>query len=126
MTSKDKGNIALGRCIQYFTSIGCTVLLPLNDAQDYDIAIDNGNTIDRIQVKYTSQKGDSGYYHCKLYTCGHKDSDGKSYEKPTSYDKIDYFWFTNELKEDWLIPIGELLDMRTITLNKSREKFKIN
>lgn len=42
MTSKDKGNIALGRAIQYFTSKGYTVLLPLNDAQDYDLAFDNG------------------------------------------------------------------------------------
>lgn len=125
MTSKDKGNIALGRCIQYFTDLGFTVLLPLNDAQDYDLAIDNGKDIDRIQVKYTSQKQDSGYYLCKLYTCGHKDSSGKSYEKPTNYNKIDYFWFTNELKEDWLIPIGELVNQKIITLNEDRKKFKV-
>ena len=126
MTSQDKVNIAWGRWIQYFTRIGCTVLLPLSDAQDYDIAINNGKTIDRIQVKYTSQKSDSGYYHCKLYTCGHKDSNGKSYKKPTNYNKIDYFWFTNELKEDWLIPISELVNQKTITLNEDRKKFKVN
>lgn len=125
MTSKDKGNIALGRCIQYFTSLGFTILLPLNDAQDYDLAIDNGNTIDRIQVKYTTQKQPSGYYTCKLYTCGHKDANGKSYEKPTNYEKIDYFWFSNELNEDWLIPIQELANNRTITLNEDRKQFKI-
>ena len=126
MTSKEKGNIALGRCIQYFTSLGFIVLLPLNDAQDYDIAIDNGKTIDKIQVKYTSQKQKSNYYICKLYTCGHKDANGKQYEKPINYNNIDYFWFTNELNEDWLIPISELLNNRTITLNKDRDKFKVS
>ena len=53
MTSKLKGNIALGNCIQFATQNNFIVSLPLTDAQDYDIIIDDGHTLLKVQVKYT-------------------------------------------------------------------------
>lgn len=35
MNSKMKGNIALGKCIEFGTSKNYIISLPLNDAQDF-------------------------------------------------------------------------------------------
>lgn len=40
MNSKMKGNIALGKCIEFGTSKNYIISLPLNDAQDYDLIFD--------------------------------------------------------------------------------------
>lgn len=125
MTSKDKGNIALGRAIQYFTNRNYTILLPLNDAQDYDLAFDNGDRIETIQVKYTTQKANSGFYMSKLYVCGHTDAKGNSYKKIPDFSKIDYYWFSNDIGEDWLIPTNDIKHLGTITLNQDRDKYKL-
>lgn len=125
MTSKDKGNIALGRAIQYFTSKGYTVLLPLNDAQDYDLAFDNGEKIQTVQIKYTSQKLSSGNYWFKLIVCGHLDKNGNNYEKIPNYTKIDYYFITTELKDDYLIPTIDICNKKSYTLNNNSEKYKV-
>lgn len=125
MTSKDKGNIALGRAIQYFTSKGYTVLLPLNDAQDYDLAFDDGEGIYTVQVKYTSQTLSSGNYWFKLYVCGHQDKDGNNYEKIPDYDKIDYYFITTEKMEDYFIPTEDICDKKNYTLNDASQQYRI-
>lgn len=35
-----QGNIGLGKAIEYFTSHGITVAIPLNDTQKYDLIAD--------------------------------------------------------------------------------------
>lgn len=125
MTSKEKGNISLGRAIHYFTQKGYTVLLPLNDAQDYDLAVDNGERLFTIQIKYTTQKASSGFYVAKLYVCGHTDANGKSYKKIPNYNKIDYYWFSNDINENWLIPTKDIEHLGTVTLNNTKDKYKL-
>lgn len=125
MTSKDKGNIALGRAIQYFTSKGYSVLLPLNDAQDYDLAFDDGNKIQTVQVKYTSQTLTSGNYHFKLIVCGHLDKNGNNYEKVPDYTKIDYYFVTTSQLDDYLIPTQDICNKKSYTLNNGSIQYKI-
>jgi hypothetical protein len=125
MTTKDKGNIALGNCIQYLANNGFTVLIPLNDAQDYDLAFDNADKICTIQCKYTSQKYSSGNYFFKLYVRGHKNKDGVSYEKYPDYDKIDYYFVTTGDNKSYLIPTNEISHNKTYTINKKSEKYLI-
>ena len=38
--NKEKGNAGLGAAIAYFSSNGYSVSIPLNDTQDYDLAIE--------------------------------------------------------------------------------------
>ena len=125
MTTKDKGNIALGNCIQYLTNNNFTVLIPLNDAQDYDIAFDDGNQICTIQCKYTSHKLVSGNYTFKLYVCGHKNKDGESYKKHPDYNKIDYYFITTGDNKSYLIPTDEIAHKNTYTINKKSDKYLI-
>ena len=123
MTSKDKGKIALGRAIQYFTSKGYSVLLPLNDAQDYDLAFDDGESIKTVQVKYTSQTSTSGNYWFKLIVCGHLDKNGNNYEKIPAYNKINYYFVSTASKEDYFIPTVDICSKKTCTLTAEMKKY---
>lgn len=123
MTSKDKGNIALGRAIQYFTSKGYSVLLPLNDAQDYDLAFDDGESIKTVQVKYTSQTLTSGNYWFKLIVCGHKNKEGTNYEKIPVYNKINYYFVSTANEEDYFIPTVDICSKKTCTLTAEMKKY---
>lgn len=111
MTSKEKGNIAVGRCIKYATSIGMVVSLPINDAQDYDLIIDNHNQLLKIQVKYiTGNVVDTRVR-------GHQTKEGKYYIKNDVSAPDYYFITTGELK-DYLIPYDRVKNKITFTLNK--------
>ena len=46
-----QGNIGLGKAIEYFTSHGITVVIPLNDTQKYDLIADFNGGLQRISVK---------------------------------------------------------------------------
>ena len=54
--SKKQGDAGLGAAIAYFTSMGYTVCVPLTDSQDYDLVIDLGDELARVQVKTSVYK----------------------------------------------------------------------
>lgn len=55
-TNKNKGKAGLSMAIAYYGSNGYTVLLPLDDTQDYDLVVEKDNIFQKVQVKAT------GYY----------------------------------------------------------------
>jgi len=54
--TQHKGDTAVAQCIATFTRIGYDILLPLTESASYDLAIDTGDGIVRVQVKYSSNK----------------------------------------------------------------------
>lgn len=50
---KEQGNIGLGAAISYFTKNHYIVSTPLNDSQDYDLVVDDGKSLFKVQVKTT-------------------------------------------------------------------------
>mgnify|MGYP003209652898 CR=1 FL=1 len=50
-TRKEIGNAALSTAIAYFGSNGYIVSIPLNDTQDYDLVVDNGDRGRRTHIK---------------------------------------------------------------------------
>ena len=65
-TNKEKGNARLSMAIAYFGSNGYTVSIPLNDTQDYDLIVDDGCEVKKVQVKSTNRLQKSGSYACSL------------------------------------------------------------
>jgi hypothetical protein len=57
LNSKKKGNIGIAEAILYFTRLGYVVALPLTDSQSYDLIIDDGVGLKRIQAKFSSYTG---------------------------------------------------------------------
>ena len=55
-TTQQKGDIAVAKAVSTFTELGFDVLLPLTESAAYDLVVDTGTSLRRVQVKYSSQK----------------------------------------------------------------------
>ena len=124
MTSKLKGNIALGNCIQFATKNHFIVSLPLTDAQDYDIIIDDGHSLLKVQVKYTGVLSDSGNYVVDTRVRGHKDTQGQYYTKD-NVEPADIYFITTADNINYFIPYGAIQGKQTFTLNETYEEFLV-
>ena len=65
--SKKQGDIGMCYAIAYYSKLGYTVSIPVTD---YDIIVDTGNNLLKVQVKTTSCKSPHGVYQVALRTCG--------------------------------------------------------
>jgi len=120
--TNSKGNVGLGRAINYFTSQYRTVLLPLNDCQPYDIAIDINEAIQRVSVKTTSHKGKTGDYIICLSTRG-----GTSRKtKPFDITAADLLFILADNNDCWLIPTKSLTTLYSLTLNQKQDKYRVH
>ena len=64
--TKKQGNWGLGQAIAYFTAKGLSVSIPLTDSQTYDLIVDDGTSLKRVQVKSSTNKCSSGAYAVEL------------------------------------------------------------
>lgn len=69
-TNKDKGRTGLAMAIGYYGSTGRTVSIPLNDTQDYDLIIDDGGVLKKVQVRCTGYITKHGRYSVSVKSCG--------------------------------------------------------
>jgi hypothetical protein len=51
-----KGDIATSRAIATFTAYGCDVASPLTESAAYDLVVDTGRVLQRVQCKYSSSR----------------------------------------------------------------------
>ena len=91
-TTQRKGDIASTQAIATFTRLGYDVWLPITESAAYDLVVDDGEKLQRVQVKYSSQldvdlrnihSNSSGYIVKK--------------SKKNAYDWL--YIFTNDKKE---------------------------
>jgi len=108
-TTQRKGDTAVSQAIATFTKLGYDVLLPLTESAAYDLVIDTGKILKRVQVKYTSSEDvDLRRIHSNSAGYVIKKS------KPKSYDWL--YVFSKDGKE---YLIRECLkDRRSIRMNK--------
>jgi len=55
-TTQRKGDLAVAQAIATFTRMGCDVSLPLTESAAYDIVVDKGDKLYRVQVRFSSSK----------------------------------------------------------------------
>ncbi len=96
MKSKEKGDIALGQAIAYYSKKGYEILLPIGDKKKYDFVIDIDGKLFKVQVKYTSFKEDSGNFAVPLKVMGGNRSSGNNSKKYKKGDFDILFAFTSE------------------------------
>ena len=51
-----KGDVATAQAVATFTELGYDVSIPLTESARYDLIVDDGNGLHRVQVKYSSRK----------------------------------------------------------------------
>ncbi len=120
--TKLKGNIALGRAIAYYTAKGCIVSLPLNDSQEYDLIVDDGELLWKVDVKYTSIKTKDGTYKLGLRTTG----GNQSFHTSKHFDstKVDFIFVLCDDGTMYGIPSIEL-PKSEVTLGVKYKNFKL-
>lgn len=123
--TKQQGNIGLGKAIQYFTLSGYTVSIPLNDSQDYDLIVDDGHHLLKIQVKTTKFCTKSGYYNVNLRVLGGNSKHNYVHKKGNEvvYDILFVVCDNNDI---YMIPKNVIKDMKSsITLGEHYNQFKV-
>ena len=56
MNTKDKGTLGEALAIAHYVSLGYEVAIPLGDRRPYDLIVDTGRQLLKVQVKYTTTR----------------------------------------------------------------------
>lgn len=121
-TNKEKGNTSLGIAIAYYTSNGYTVSIPLNDTQDYDLIVDKGNILKKVQVKSTACKTKYNNYQVALKSCG--GTKGKTYKTVIETNINELFILTEDLKI-YILPVEEVKNKSTMNICSKYDKYRV-
>ena len=118
-----QGNLGLGRAIAYYTTNCIPVLIPLNDTQKYDIAIDRDG-LKRVSVKTTQYLSKSGNYEVLLKNCG--GSSGQSNIRHFENSTCDILFIVVVNGDMYEIPSSEITVKSTLTLTDKWDKYKVS
>ena len=118
-----QGNLGLGAAIAYYTSKCMPISIPLNDTQGYDLIIDDGNSLKRVQIKTTKFKSPVGDYMVQLRNTG--GSSGKSTIRLFDKSKSDILFVLTYSGVRYEIPTSVINVKNSLTLNKEYDIFKI-
>ena len=122
-TNKQKGNAGLAAAIGYYGLLGYTISIPLNDTQDYDLIVDNGKRLLKVQVKATGQRSECGYSIVTLCSTG--GTKGTVYKTIIETD-IDILFVFTELQEMYEIPFEDISATKSINLGPERQKYRVD
>lgn len=124
--TNDQGNVGLGRAIAYFTTVGWAVSLPLNDTQAYDLIVDSGTQLHRVQVKTTNLKNKYGNYRLRLSTRGGNWHGPSKKERLFTGECCDLIYVLTGEGQEYLIPAEDVAHVTTATnLGKKYDRFAI-
>lgn len=120
-----QGNVGLGQAIAYYVSKGYVVLLPINDTQSYDLAVDklDGKGLQRVSVKTTQYQCGSGNYTALLGNLRRKKD--KCFCKYFDNSSVDIVFVYTISREMWEINAKDITSKKTITLGENMKKYKI-
>lgn len=121
--SKKQGDTGMGYAIAYFSKLGWTVSIPITDSQDYDLVVDDGGNLLRVQVKTSKFRTPHGIYQVSLKTCGGNRS-GQTIKK-FDENSSDLLFILLENGDMYLIPREDIKGSTSINLGVSMSKYKI-
>jgi hypothetical protein len=119
-----QGNAGLGIAIAYFSRIGLQVAIPLTDTQPWDLIIENGDRLERVQVKTTTQhttKQGSYVVGLKTVGCNTKRTVTRDFH-PSDYDWL--FVVCGDACV-YLIPTDAIAVRTALYLGRKYEAFRL-
>lgn len=120
---KKQGDIGMAYAIAYYSKLGWTVSIPMTDSQDYDIIVDTGSNLLKVQVKTTTQKSEHGINVVSLRTNGGNRSSNTSKTFDTNSSDL-LFVATND-GEFYSIPTSEITAKHSINLGEKYLPYKV-
>ena len=107
MNSRKQGDVGTGYAITYFLSKGYTVAIPISDSQSYDLIIEKGGKMERVQCKTSFKKNEFGVYRIELRTVSNTRGKKLDIRKP-SKKNFDSLFVTDGDGKMYLIPATEV------------------
>lgn len=124
-TRTDQGNVGLGCAIAYFLSKGYTVSNPLTENQKYDLIVENGDNLSRVQIKTSGfiPKGNPNF-EVRLSTGGGFSKKRKIYKFDKT--KVEYLFVLLSNGHLYLIPSKDIHNKHSLTINpKKYKKYRV-
>ena len=120
--TKQQGDFGLGQAIAYFAKMGWVVSIPLTDSQGYDLIVDDGADLLKVQVKTTSQVSPEGVFVLEMRTKG-----GNKSGQTVKYidQEIDFVFASTTSGDNYLIPKEKYLGKGRINLGHKVEKYRL-
>ncbi len=115
--------MGLGDAIAWFVSTGWTVSIPLVDNQGYDLVVDDGERLLRVQVKTSTCRTPAGGWAVELRTNGGNRS--RSTSSPFDPGSCDLLYVLTDGGR-WLIPSDEIVARTTVTVGRKWDRFAID
>lgn len=122
--SKKLGDVGMGQAVAHFTKLGYTVLLPISDSEDYDMVVDMGGSLKKVQVKTGNSFSADNTPIISLRTLGGNQSWSGKVKCVIDTD-IDFLFCYHLVAGAYLIPKSDLAVKATLVLNSSKDRFKI-
>ncbi len=102
MLPKQKGDMALGRAINYFLTNSYEVCLPIGDKRDYDLVIEKDGLLSRVQVKYGGLY--NGLTKCQVALRGMGGNQSFHYAKKYKASAFEFLFVYTAKGETYLLP----------------------
>ena len=118
-----RGNIGIARAILYYSNLDYTVSIPLTDSQPYDLVVDIGSKLQRIQVKTVHGRDKYGSYEVGLRVNG---GNTRVYtSKDFDNSACDILFVAIVGGDDYAIPTIEIDAKTTLGLGPKWSRYKI-
>lgn len=101
-----QGDIGEARAIYEYTRLGYVVLRTIFDSAKYDLVVDDGNSLKRVQVKTSYNQKSHGGFEVSLKTSGGNTKVNTIH--PRSDDDYDIVFVLTSDNRCWSIPVEHL------------------
>ena len=91
MNSKSKGNLGEIKVASEFIKWGCTISFPFGDNARYDLIIDDGDKLKKVQIKYADCKSDNNSWRCMCVSSTNHTTNKKLYGYNNDVDIMAFY-----------------------------------
>jgi hypothetical protein len=118
---REQGLLGFVDAIAYFGGIGWSVSVPLIDSQPYDLVVDDGERLQRVQVKTTTYRSPFGVYIVSLATRG----GNQSFHTSKDFDPSgsDLLYVLTDDRHRYLIPTEQVSSRTSLSLGERMQRF---
>ena len=121
---KKQGDIGMAYAIAYYSKLGYTISIPLTDSQDYDLIVDTGTDLLKVQIKTSSQYSEYGIPMVALRTSGGNRS-GKGKVKTFDQNSSDLLFILLDNGNCYSIPTKNITNKSSISLGEKYLPYKV-
>ena len=120
---REQGLLGLTDAIRWFGSQGWSISMPLIDSQPYDLVVDDGKRLHRVQVKTTTRRSSHGIFVVSLKTNG----GNQSFHTTKLFDHraCDLLYVLTDDRSRYLIPTQAFKAATTLNLGKRMVPFQL-